>query len=120
MEENMSYFYDAFEDFIIKNRVVQNDGYGGTVATYEDGAVIKASLDLGTSAEIRQAEAQALKTVYTATFPIDTPVRYNDIIEHAVTGAIYRITGDPLSNATPKDAKYPSCFATAVRTELPR
>lgn len=116
----MSYFFDAFDDFYIKNRSVSPDGEGGTITEWSDGAVIKASLDLGGSTEVRQAEAQNLKTVFTATFPIDTPVKYNDYIENVKTGKVYRITSEPKENETPPTAKYQSCFATAVRAELPQ
>ena len=116
----MSFFFDGFDEYILKNRKTVDDGYGGAVTTWEDGATVKASFDLGSAAEIRQAEAQALRTVYTASFPIDTPVRYNDYLEDVKTGAIYRVTADPRENTTPETATYQACFASAVRTELPR
>lgn len=116
----MSYFFDAFDDFYIKNRAVLPDGSGGTRVEWTNGAVVKMSLDLGDASEIRQAEAQGLKSVFTANFPIDTPVKYDDYLENVKTGAIYRITGNPQDNKTPETARFQSCFATAVRTELPR
>lgn len=116
----MSYFFDAFDDFYIQNRSVSPDKEGGTITEWSDGAIIKASLDLGGSTEVRQAEAQNLKTVFTATFLINTPVQYNDYIKNVKTGKIYRITSEPRENETPPTAKYQSCFATAVKAELPQ
>lgn len=115
----MNYFFDAFNDYVIKNKIVKDDGEGGTITVWENGATVKMSLDLGSSSEIRQAEAQKLNTVFTATFPIDTPVRYDNYLEDVKTGATYRITGNPLDNQTPSEAKFQSCYSTAVRTELP-
>lgn len=115
----MSYFYDAFNDYWLKKKKRKPDGQGGHITTWENEMQVKMSLDLGNSSEIRQAEAQKLATVFTATFPINTPVEYNDYLEDIKTGAVYRITGNPPDNKTPKDAKFQSCYATAVRTELP-
>lgn len=116
----MSYFFDAFDDYYIKNRSVLPDGEGGVITQWTNGAVVKASLDLGGSTEVRQAEAQNLKTVFTATFPMNTPVKYDDYIENVKTGAVYRITGNPHDNETPPSASFQSCYATAIRTELPK
>ena len=115
----MSYFYDGFEDYYILNKSVVPDGEGSTITEWNRGAVIKASLDLGGSSEIRQAQAQNLKTVFTATFPIDTPVQYDTYLESKESGDVYRVTSNPQDNKTPPDATFQSCFATAVRTELP-
>ena len=114
-----NFFYDAFNDYYLKNKTTYPDGEGGYITTWEDGAVVKMSLDLGNSSEIRQAESQNLKTVFTASFPIDTPVTYDNYLEDVETGVIYRITSDPKDNKTPPTATYQACYATAVRTELP-
>lgn len=116
----MSFFYDAFNEYYLKNKTTLPDGMGGYYTTWENGAIIKMSLDLGGSSEIRQAQAQNLKTVFTASFPIDTPVTYDNYLEDVETGDIYRITSNPKDNKTPPEATFQSCYATAVRTELPR
>lgn len=116
----MSYFDDAFDEYILKNRSVVDDGEGGFVTNWVDGATIQAALDLGSSREVREAKARDLKTVYTATFPKNTPVRYGDYIESVETGEIFRITSEPSDNQTPEMAKFQSCFATAERVEFPR
>ena len=116
----MSYFYDAFDDYWLKVKTMKPDGEGGFFTTWENSIVVKMSLDLGNSSEIRQAEAQKLETVFTATFPENTPVQYNDYLENVETGAIYRITGNPTDNKTPPEARFQSWYATAVRTELPK
>lgn len=116
----MSYYFDAFKEYYVKNKIKHNDGVGGTITEWLNGAVIKMSLDLGDSTEVRQAQAQGLKTVFTATFPIDTIVEYNDYVEDVETGEIYRITGEPKDNKTPPEARFQACYATAIRTELPQ
>lgn len=115
----MSYFDDAFDSYILKQRSIVSDGQGGYYTTWLDGSIVTMALDLGGSSEIRQAAAQGLKTVFTATFPIDTPVRYDDYLESVKDGAVYRITSNPSDNKTPPVARYQRCFATAIRTELP-
>ena len=82
----MSFFYDAFNEYYLKNKTTLPDGMGGYYTTWENGAIIKMSLDLGGSSEIRQAQAQNLKTVFTASFPIDTPVTYDNYLEDVETG----------------------------------
>lgn len=116
----MSFFYDAFNDFYIKNRSVISDGEGGTVTVWQNGAVVKMALDLGNAEERRIADASKLQTVFTATFPINTPVKYDDYLESVDTGVIYRITSDPKDNKTPPEASHQCCYANAIRTELPK
>ena len=115
----MSYFYDAFDDYCLMEKTTVDDGSGDYFDKWREGVTIKASLTNGQSSEIRQAEAQGLKTVFTVTFPIPTPVKYDNYIKNKQTGAIYRITSRPGDNKTPADATYPTCYATAERTELP-
>lgn len=116
----MSYFYDAFDDYIVINRLVLDDNEGGVFIDWQDGARIKMALDLGGSSEIRQAAAQNLKTVYTATLPQNTPVRYDTYLRAVKDGRIFRITSNPMENKTPAMATFPCVIATAERTELPR
>lgn len=116
----MSYFNDAFDDYVIINKAIIDDGEGGYTTAWSDGAVIRAALDIGSASEQRLADAQGLKKVYTATFPKRTPIRYGDYMRKISTGEIYRITSDPYDNQTPEMARNQSCFATAERTELPK
>ena len=116
----MSFFYDAFHDFYIKNRSVEDDGEGGTITHWTNGAMVKMALDLGNAEERRVAEARNLQTVFTASFPINTPVNYNDYLESVDTGFVYRITSNPKDNTTPPAATYQCCYANAIRTELPK
>lgn len=114
----MSFFFDAFEDYYLKNKSILPDGEGGYITGWSDGVVVKASLNLGSANEIRVAQSQDLKTVFTITFPKNTPVKYGDYIEKISTGEIYRITSEPKDNVTPNTATYQTCFATAEKTEL--
>lgn len=116
----MSYFNDAFDDYWIKNRTVENDNEGGYVVNWSNGARVKMSLDIGSASETRRAQSEGLKTVFTAVFPKNTPVRYDNYLEHVETGEVFRITSNPLDNQTPEHARFPSCYATAIRTELPK
>ena len=112
-------FWESFDDFVLVEKKTIDDGAGGYITEWTDGVKIKALLTLGNAQEIRQAEAQNLKTVFTATFPINTPVKYDDYLENVDTKEIYRITGNPKDNKTPPTATFRTCFATAIRTELP-
>lgn len=116
----MSFFFDLFDDYYLKNKSTKPDGEGGYLTEWENGAVVKMKLDLGGATETRQAQAQSLKTVFTASFPIDTPVTYDSYLECVETGIVYRITSDPKDNKTPDTATFQTCYATAVRTELPK
>lgn len=115
----MSYFNEAFDDYWVKEKIRKPDGEGGSFTVWENSMTVKMSLDLGTSSEIRQAQAQKLETVFTAVFPENTPVQYNDYLEDVETGDVFRVTSDPKDNKTPKEARFQSCYATAIRTELP-
>ena len=115
----MSYFYDAFDEYVIMNRSVEDDGEGGTITQWKEGATVKIAFDLGGSSEVRTAQAQGLKVVFTATFPKDTPVKYGDYVKAVDGGEVYRIPSAPSGNGTPPGATFPSLYATAIREELP-
>lgn len=114
------FFFDSFDDYYLLNKTKYPDGLGGYYTEWTEGEIVKMRLDLGNSAEVRQAMAQGLKTIFTASFPANTPVEYNDYLRNAETGGVFRVTSNPKDNMTPPTAKYPSCFATAERTELPK
>lgn len=99
----MSLLDEAFETFTLMNKVTSDDGYGGTVTTWTDGATIYGALVLDSSNSARIAQAMGVTSVYTLTVRKDTTLDYHDVFRRA-NGNYFRITNDSDDKRTPASA----------------
>lgn len=114
------FFFDSFDEFWLLYPNKYPDGLGGHTVEWVELEKVKMRLDLGSAKETREAMAMSLKTVFTASFPANTPVISDSYLKNVETGEIFRIIGNPQDNLTAPIAKYPSGYANAERTTLPR
>ena len=61
----MSLLEAAMQDFTILNKIKSDDGYGGTVTHWVDGAKIKAAVVFNSSNETKIAQALGVTSNYT-------------------------------------------------------
>lgn len=103
-EGNMSLLMDAMEKCVIINKSVVNDGYGGYITQWTDGATIQAAITLDTSTQAKLAEASGVKALYTIITGRELNLQYHDVIRRESDGKIFRVTSDGDDKKTPQSA----------------
>lgn len=100
----MSLLDEAMETYIILNKSQVDDGYGGVVTTWTEGARIKCAEQFNNSIEAKVADAQGVSSVYTLTTQKDINLQYHDVLRRVRDGKIFRITSDGDDLYTPDSA----------------
>ena len=106
---------------IEKNRA--EDGAGGYITEWVDGAEFLNYQALDTSMEARRAEKEGVTSVYSALVNQNVPIEYGDYFRDAETGLTYRVTSNPEEKTAPRSAGAiikALKFFTAERKELPK
>lgn len=83
----------------------EDDDEGGRSTTWNEGDHIKAAIVRDTSQELRVADKDTAKALYTVTTPSGTVLNYHDVIKRLSDGAVFRCT----SNSNP--APHPATFS---------
>lgn len=115
---NMSLLDEAFEDFIIMNKVTESDGLGGTTTTWQEGAVIRGAVVYNSSVQNQIALQMGSATAYTFTFRKNVLLDYHDVLKRVSDSKIFRITSDSDDMRTPAGAGLNMRNYTAEEWEL--
>lgn len=100
----MSLLDEAFENFVILNKVTSSDGYGGIDTTWTEGAVIQGAIVYDGSTQMKIAQAMGVTSAYTLTVRKGLEFDYHDVIRRQSDGKIFRITSNSDELKTPKSA----------------
>lgn len=100
----MSLLEEAYEQFTILNKITENDGYGGLVVTWQDGASFLGALSFSDSVEMKIAQAMGVTAVFTLTTKKDVNLEYHTVFRRESDGKIFRTTSDGEENRTPASA----------------
>lgn len=104
VQKDMSLLDEAMESYIMLDKVSVDDGYGGTVSTWREGAKIQGAMVFNTSIEARVAGAQGVTSVYTLTVSRKVSLEYHDVLRRIRDGKIFRVTSDGDDSYTPQSA----------------
>lgn len=115
----MSLLSDAMESCTMLTKTIVNDGYGGYVTTWTEGAEFDAAIVYDTSIQARQAEAAGVKSLYTVTTGRNLHLEFHDVFRRNVDGKIFRVTSDGDDKYTPKTTTLDMRQATAEEWSLP-
>lgn len=115
----MSLLEKAYEDFTVINKSVVDDGYGGVVTTWTDGAKIRGAIVLDSSAEIKIAQAAGYRSVYTLTVHKDVELDMHTVIRRESNGVIFRLTNNSDDKKTPDSASLNMRQYSAEEWSLP-
>jgi len=115
----MSLLDEAMETFIIIDKRMVEDGYGGLVPRYEEGARIKCAVQFNNSIDAKVADAQGVSSVYTLTTKKNINLQYHDVLRRVRDGKIFRITSDGDDLYTPASATLDMRNVSAEEWELP-
>lgn len=100
----MSLLEQAFEKFIFMNKSVIDDGYGGTMTDWSEGAIIPGVMIYNGSNEMRIAQALGSQASYTFTCKKDLFFGYHDVLKRQKDGQLFRITNNADDYRTPPSA----------------
>lgn len=100
----MSLIDEAMEPCIIMDKVTMDDGYGGIVTKYTEGAPFSAAIAFDDSIMARIASAQGVTDLYTVTTRRNIVLRAQDVFKRVSDGKMLQVTSDGDDNATPDSA----------------
>lgn len=100
----MSLLSEAMETCQMQDKRTVDDGYGGYVIRWSDGATFNAAIVLDDSIEAQTAMSAGVTGVYTVTTTKGINLQYHDVFKRVRDGKIFRVTTDGDDNATPASA----------------
>ena len=100
----MSLLSEAFEKCTMIHKTTADDGYGGEITSWQDGATFDAAITFDTSIEARTAEAQGVSSLYTVTTRKSKVLEYHDVFRRSSDSKIFRVTSDGDDKYTPASA----------------
>lgn len=115
----MSLLSELMESCVLMDKQTREDGYGGFIVTWVDGARFDCAIVLDTSMEARTAEKQGVTALYTVTTPKNINLQYHDVMRRLSDGKIFRITSDGDDKHTPASAGLNMRQVAAEEWELP-
>lgn len=115
----MSLLKEAMSECVILNRIKDDDGYGGYVIEWVEGAHFEGAITFDTSIEARTAEKQGVTSLYTVTTGKELTLEYHDVFRRIKDGKIFRVTSDGDDKFTPDSAGLNMRVVTAEEWSLP-
>lgn len=115
----MSLLTDAFETCTMLHKTTQDDGYGGEVAAWVDGATFQAAITFDSSMEARVAQSQGVKSMYTVTTKRNKVLEYHEVFRRERDGKLFRVTSDGDDKFTPDSATLDMRQVTCEEWEVP-
>lgn len=100
----MSLLDEYMDDCVMIDKTTVEDGYGGYIPAYVQGAAFRAAIRFDTSLEGRRAEKEGVSSLYTVTTSRALTLEYHDIFKRLRDGKIFRVTSDGDDSFTPGSA----------------
>ena len=100
----MSLLEEAYENFIIINKSVVDDGYGGVITQWTDGATIKGAMRYNSSQETHIAQALGSTSSYSFIVRKDIELDYHTVLKRAKDDKIFRLLSNSDDMKTPESA----------------
>lgn len=116
----MSLLENAYEDYVLLDKVRVSDGLGGYTTEWKDGVTIKGAIVFNSSMQARTAQAQGVTSVYTLTTKKATVLEYHDVLRRSRDNKIFRVTSDGDDSFTPSTAGLDMRQVTCEEWQLPK
>lgn len=100
----MSLLDEAFENFIIMDKVTSDDGYGGVVIEWAEGATISGALVYDNSSMMKVAQAIGSTAAYTLTVRKNVDLDFYTVLKRSSDNRIFRVLANSDDNKTPESA----------------
>lgn len=116
----MSLLSEAMETCVMLNKQTSDDGYGGYMSTWNEGASFDAAIVFDTSIEARAAERTGVTSLHTVTTSRGLTLEYHDVFKRQRDGKIFRVTSDGDDKFTPASTSLDMRQVTAEEWTLPQ
>lgn len=115
----MSLVEAMMDDCTLLEKKRQDDGEGGWITTWEDGAKFRAAITLDTSMQARVAESQGVRSLFTVTTSKGIMLEFHDVIRNEKTGEYFRVTSEGKDKQSPHVASFDLAQVTAEKWNMP-
>lgn len=115
----MSLLREAMEPCVILDKRTEEDGRGGYIAVWSEGAQFDAAATLDTSIQARVGQAQGVTALYTVTTSKAMNLQYHDVFKRLSDNKIFRVTSDGDDKETPVSATLDMRQVSAEEWALP-
>lgn len=115
----MSLLSDAMETFFLYDKIRTQNSWGGFDTTWQIGISFQATAVKETTAQMKVAEAQGVKGLYTITTSRAITLEYHDVILRDRDKKVFRITSDGDDVATPSSTTLDMRQVTAEEWQFP-
>ena len=92
---------EAMEPCVFMNKAKTNDGYGGYINVWSEGAGVDCAITFDTSIEARVGEKQGVTSRYTVTTSRSMTLERNDYFKRLRDGKYFHVTSDGDDSYTP-------------------
>lgn len=100
----MSLLENAYEKFTIINKSIVDDGYGGIITKWTDGASIMGAIYFDTSTQMKVAQVMGVTSTYTFTVKKNIELDFHTVLRREEDGMIFRTTSNSDDKKTPNTA----------------
>ena len=100
----MSLLDEAFESFVVMNKSIVDDGYGGVITEWREGATFQGAMVYNGSSIREIAEALGSTSSYTFTCRKNLEFDFHDVLKRVADGKLFRLTTNSDELKTPKSA----------------
>ena len=101
----MSLLDEAFEEFTVIDRRTTDDGYGGVMPEWVDGATFNGAVTYDSSSEMKVAQAMGSTSAYTLTVRKNIDLDYHTVIRRRSDSKIFRLLANSDERKTPDSAR---------------
>lgn len=115
--ENVSLLSNAMESCVMLHKTTVDDGYGGEITQWQEGASFDAAIVFDTSIQARNALALGVRSLYTVTTRKSKVLEYHEVFRRVSDGKIFRVTSDGDDKYTPNTAALDMRQVTAEEFE---
>jgi hypothetical protein len=100
----MSLLSEAMESCTIIDKTTVDDGYGGIITEWKDGASFDAAITFDSSMQARRAGVDGVTSLYTVTTAKNVVFQFHDVFRRNRDGKVFRVTSDGDDKFTPQSA----------------
>lgn len=118
-EDLMSLLDEAMTGCVLLNKITTNDGYGGYITEWSDGATFDAAIVLDSSMQAKIGQQMGVTGLYTITTRKALNLQYHDVFRRVDDGKIFRVTSDGDDKKTPQSAALNMRQVSAEEWSLP-